>query len=248
MNNVEFLEIIKNSFKIFLNLESEKFGKGSRSNEKLKPLHGQIAKDLQEYLGKTFKIKSLGYGNGKESKIFGRYYEKTVDISITKNKKDVASYGIKFVMQNYSQNSNNYFENMLGETANIRTNKIPYFQIFIIFEKVPHYDDKKAFKNYDIISQHNLDKYIKLSQDNADIYFHTPNKMLFVVVKLKEKEENYKFKDKNEYIEFYKSIINDKNLMQYSNKISDNFDNGIILNDYENFLERTCSLITGSLK
>ena len=242
MNNVEFLNLIKQSFKDFLDSGT------SRSTAKLKNLHGKIAFDLQRKLGKDFLIKSQGYGNDKEGKINGRYFDKQVDITISKNNIAVAGYAVKFVMQNYSQNSNNYFENMLGETANIRTNKIPYFQIFIIFEKVPYYKNSGIFAKYDIVSQHNLDKYIKLSQDNADIYFHTPNKMLFVVIKLKEKEENYKFKDKNEYIEFYKSIINDKNLMQYSNKISDNFDNGVILNDYENFLERTCSLIIGNLK
>lgn len=242
MNNDEFLNLIKQSFKDFLDSRT------SRSTAKLKNLHGKIAFDLQRKLGKDFLIKSQGYGNDKEGKINGRYFDKQVDITISKNNVAVAGYAVKFVMQNYSQNSNNYFENMLGETANIRTNKIPYFQIFIIFEKVPYYKNSGIFAKYDIVSQHNLDKYIKLSQDNADIYFHTPNKMLFVVIKLKEKEKNYKFKDKNEYIEFYKNIIDDKNLMQYSDKISDNFDNGVILNDYENFLERTCSLIIGNLK
>ena len=60
-------------------------------------------------------------------------------------------------MRNYSQNSNNYFENMLGETANIRSNSIPYFQIFIIFDKVPYYEQGGIFKKYDNISRHNLD-------------------------------------------------------------------------------------------
>ena len=36
-------------------------------------------------------------------------------------------------MQNYSQNSVNYFENMLGETANIRSNNKTYI------EKIIHY-------------------------------------------------------------------------------------------------------------
>ena len=137
---------------------------------------------------------------------------------------------------------------MLGETANIRTNKIPYFQIFIIFEKVSYYKNSGEFQKYDILTQHNIDKYIKLSQDNADVFFHTPNKTLFVIIKLKEKTENYKFKDKKEYIEYYKSVIDDKNLMKYSDKIADDFDNGVILNDYENFIERTCLLIKGNLK
>ena len=242
MNNVEFLNLIRQSFKDFLNSGT------SRSTAKLKNLHGKIALDLKSKLGNNFTIKSQGYDDDKEGKINGRYFDKQVDITISKNNKAVAGYAVKFVMQNYSQNSNNYFENMLGETANIRTNKIPYFQIFIIFEKVPYYKNSGIFSKYDIVSQQNIDKYIKLSQDNSDMYFHTPNKMLFVIIKLKEKTENYKFKDKKEYIEFYESIIDDKNLMQYSDKIIDKFDNGIILNDYENFIERSCLLIKGNLK
>lgn len=65
--------------------------------------------------------------NGKEMKLDGRYIDKVVDITILKNSKPIAGIGVKFVMQNYSQNSNNYFENMLGETANIRCANIPYF-------------------------------------------------------------------------------------------------------------------------
>lgn len=120
MNNEEFLSLIGDSFKKYLYT-------GSRSNEKLKILHGGIAKDLQNRLGNDYQICSLGIGNGKEVKLNGRYTEKVVDITIKKAGKSVAGIGVKFIMQNYSQNSNNYFENMLGETANIRCANIPYF-------------------------------------------------------------------------------------------------------------------------
>ena len=44
--------------------------------------------------------------------IFGRYYPKNVDITINYKGKAIAGYAVKFAMRNYSQNSNNYFENM----------------------------------------------------------------------------------------------------------------------------------------
>ena len=122
MDNQEFLTVVGNSFKKFLET-------GSRSNEKLKILHGAIAEDLKERLGNGYYVQSLGVGNGKELKLYGRYIDKAVDITILKNCNPIAGIGVKFVMQNYSQNSNNYFENMLGETANIRCANIPYFQI-----------------------------------------------------------------------------------------------------------------------
>ena len=182
MTNEEFLEVIKKSFATYLSVGT------SRSTAKLKILHGHIATDLEGLLGKEFTIRSQGYENDKEGSIDGRYYPKNVDITILKNGKPVAGYAVKFVMRNYSQNSNNYFENMLGETANIRANAIPYFQVFIIFEKVPYYSNGGEFKRYDVISEHNLDKYLALSKDDPSIFFHTPDKTLVVLIKLKEKE------------------------------------------------------------
>lgn len=242
MNNEEFLEVIKESFATYLSVGT------SRSTAKLKTLHGHIANDLETLLGKEFTIKSQGYGDDKEGSIDGRYYPKNVDITIMKNGKAVAGYAVKFVMRNYSQNSNNYFENMLGETANIRANAIPYFQIFIIFEKVPYYNNGGDFKRYDIISEHNMKKYLALSKDDPYVFFHTPDKTLVVLVKLKEKAPNYHFKNSIDYADYYRSIISDNNLMSYSDKINDTFDDSVIYNDYEDFLKRTYYIIMGRLK
>ena len=125
MNNSQFLAILKKSFITYLQT-------GARSNKKLGILHGAISEDLQKRLNnRAYSVHSLGYGIGKEHKINGRYLDKTVDITVTENGKPIAGIAVKYVMSNYSQNSNNYFENMLGETANIRCTKIPYFQILI---------------------------------------------------------------------------------------------------------------------
>ena len=114
LTNAEFLKVISNSFCRFLRVKT------SRSPEKLKPLHGAIAADLSRRLGEGYHICSQGFGLGKEFTVRGRYVPKRVDITIFKQDKVAAGVAVKFVMQNYSQNSNNYFENMLGETANIR--------------------------------------------------------------------------------------------------------------------------------
>ena len=241
LNNEQFLKIIRDSFESYLSVGT------SRSNAKLKTLHGHIANDLHELLGDDFSIMSQGYGNDKEGCIEGRYYPKNVDITISYNGKPVAGYAIKFVMRNYSQNSNNYFENMLGETANLRSNSIPYFQIFIIFDKVPYYKNGGAFSRYDVITEHNLDKYIHLSTDNPDLFFHTPDKTLVILLKLKEKSTDYQFADENEYADYYLSIINDRDLLEYSDKIKDNFGNAVILNDYEKYLPKTCHTILGRI-
>ncbi|ACA32820.1 hypothetical protein WFS22_00770 [Ureaplasma parvum] len=242
LSNKKFLDldIIKESFDNYLSVGT------SRSTKKLKTLHGSIAKDLEELLGKEYNIKSQGYRDDKEECIDGRYYNKKVDITIKNNGKSIAGLAIKFVMSNYSQNSNNYFENMLGETANLRSNSVPYFQIFIIFDKVPYYKSDGVLQKYDNISNHNLEKYLKLSDDDPKVYFHTPDKTLFILLSLKEISEE--IKNKKDYIRCYKEIMNDEDLLSYSNKIDDLFGNSIILNNYEDFIKRMCALIIGYQK
>lgn len=242
MTNDEFLEVVKESFSTYLGVGT------SRSTAKLKTLHGHIANDLTEILGDEFTVLSQGYGNDKEGNLEGRYYPKKVDITIMKNEKPVAGYAVKFVMRNYSQNSNNYFENMLGETANIRASSLLYFQVFIVFEKVPYYSKDSEFKRYDIITEHNLDKYIVLSKDDPNVFFHTPDKTLVVLVRLKEKAPNYRFADSNEYAEYYKEVIKDKDVMSYSDKMNGKFDDSVIYNDYEDFINRTYHTIMGKVK
>lgn len=242
LNNQEFLDIIKRSFKTYLAVDT------SRSNAKLKVLHGNIAKDIKELFGDEYTVLSQGIGNDSEGSIQGRYYPKNVDITVAKNGKPVAGYAVKFVMRNYSQNSNNYFENMLGETANIRANSIPYFQIFIIFEKVPYYKNGGAFQRYDVLTEHNLEKYFALSKDDPTVYLHTPDKTLFVILHLKDEKGPQGFADSKEYARYYNSIIDDADLLRYSDKIKDTFDDSVILNDYERFIKKTYYIAEGKTK
>lgn len=242
MDNKKFLKVISNSFERFLESGT------SRSTKKLKPLHGAIAMDIAERLGSDYEVVSQGWADDCEATIGGRYVDKKVDITVLRNGKSVGGIAVKFVMQNYSQNSNNYFENMLGETANIRSNKIPYFQIFIIFDKVPYYKKGGVFSKYDLVTKHNLDKYFVLSKDNPDSFYHTPDKTLIVLLSLKEKSENYKFDDSKDYADYYLSVINDNDLISYSDKIKDEFDDSVILNNYSDFIKRTYYIAEGKIK
>jgi len=132
MTNNDFLEQIEKAFKAYLKT-------GARSNQKLKVLHGAIASDLANTLGKSFSVHSLGYNDGKETEIAGRYLSKRVDIVVSSQTQTVGGIAVKFVMSNYKQNSNNYFENMLGETANIRTTNKGYFQVLILPRLLPYF-------------------------------------------------------------------------------------------------------------
>jgi len=173
MNNRDFLEILTDSFNKFLTT-------GSRSNEKLKILHGAIAKDLHERIG------------------------------------------------------NNYFENMLGETANIRSNHIPYFQIFIIPDKIPYYDKKGYIKKWETFTDHNVKKYKVLSRDNIELAAHTPDKTLLYVIHLPDIPEQTH--DRNGYIEEYQDM--EGALVCESIADYGRFSPTVIFNDYETFITK----------
>ncbi len=204
----------------------------SRSTQKLKPLHGAIARDIATRLGYGYNVVSQGYGEDKEATIKGRYLDKRVDITIQKEGRAVGGIAVKFVMQNYSQNSNNYFENMLGETANIRANRCPYFQIFIILDTLPYYKNDKTIQRWESITDHNISKYVVLSKDNVDVFFHTPNKTLLYVVHV---PDNALLGTAEEYTSYYRAI---KPQVTISRNRYDNFDKSVILNDYEEFMDK----------
>lgn len=228
--NKSFLKTLEKSFEVYLKTSS-------RSNKKLKILHGFISSTLQKLLGLAYEVKSLGIGDDKESSIKGRYMDKKVDIAIYKEKKVIAGIAVKFVMSNYSQNSNNYFENMLGETANIRSNNIPYFQIFIIPDKIPYYDKNKNITKYENVTIHNLNKYVVLSNDNTSNFMHTPNKTFIALIHLPDVTK--KVINFNLYKEFY---IKNKPQIQFSNK-KYTFGPTVVYNKFDDYIKKIAHLI-----
>lgn len=227
LRNSDFLRIVSDAFSEFLKKGT------SRSTDKLKPLHGAIAKDISHRLADGYEVCSQGFEQDKEAQIKGRYLRKRVDITIKRDGVPVAGIAIKFVMQNYSQNSNNYFENMLGETANIRCARIPYFQIFIILDSLPYYKRDKTISGWETFTDHNISKYVELSHDNTDIFFHTPNKTLIYVVHLPE--PNIEIANQQDYLNYYRT--HGHALTLTSHHYAD-FGPAVILNDYELFMEK----------
>lgn len=222
--NDEFLNTLTQSFKVYLQT-------GSRSNEKLKILHAKIARDLAHILGNGFCIHAYETGDGKEKEIEGRYYKKRVDICIFRNNREMAGVAVKFVMSNYFQNSNNYFEGMLGETANLRSFGKPYFQILILPQIMPYFDKNGKITKNENLSFHALEKYFKLSNDDTNTFFHTPNKTLLIILKFPDFSSAL---NKDDY-----KIICENGICEYSSNFNQiNFGQNVILNDYERFLDK----------
>lgn len=228
--NEEFLQKLQEAFCLYLKY-------GGRSNEKLKPIHSFIANTLLNCLGSfSCSVSSLGPDKkGGEKTVPGYYMDKSVDVAVCQDDKVVAALGFKFVMSNYKQNSNNYFENMLGETANIRCAGIPYFQVLVLLKKFPYYEKDGNIKSWEIVDEHNLSKYIQLSKDNIKSFFHAPVKTLLYVLSL---PENDSLKNKGDYIRFYKNASFGLNA-DFNHK----FGPGVIVNDFNTFIRKMAHYI-----
>lgn len=123
---------------------------------------------------------------------------------------------------------------MLGETANIRSNNIPYFQIFIIPKKLPYYKEGGFFEKWEFFNEHHLNKYKILSTDNIETSLHTPTKTLMYIFDLPDFETE--ITTNQDYKNYYK---NHKNLEINTSKFSvETFGDNIIINDYQTFIEK----------
>ncbi|MBI5404216.1 MAG: hypothetical protein HY959_12525 [Ignavibacteriae bacterium] len=162
---------------------------GARSTAKLKPLHKYLAETQKDIWGSEYEINFLGDFT-KELTVEGKYYPKDVDIAISKNGSVKFCIGLKFVTSNYKQNANNYFENMMGETANIQANIIPYAQFIILRYNTPYYKKNEVndVSKYEIINKKDIQKYLKLMFDSKQA--HRPEMLCVKIVDINEEKRS----------------------------------------------------------
>jgi len=148
---------------------------GARSNQKLRPLHQWVADEMQRMLGDGYALQSLRKDDeGGEDTVAGKYYDKTVDVSIAKgDAAPMAIVSIKFITSNFKQNANNYFEHLMGETANLRRGGILFGHLMVLPTVVPYLKRGGAIASEERISNRHLQKYVKLGQDGD--YPHRPD-------------------------------------------------------------------------
>lgn len=205
---------------------------GARSTQKLKPLHDFLASTLLNIWGTEYKVKYLAENN-KELKVAGKYYDKNIDITITKNNKPIFCVGIKFITSNYKQNSNNYFENMMGETANIQANQLPYAHFIVLRRETPYYakntlvQEAKESVKTEIINQHDLQKYVNLMYDT--VQSHRPFATAIILIDINEEDSSVQIVDAEQIFEKQFADL-------LTNKLS--FNNFIFeINQYKNFFQ-----------
>jgi hypothetical protein len=175
-----FITAVEESFRMYKK-------RGARSTEKLKPIHRYIANVLKSIWGNDFDVHYLGT-ESKEWKVTGKYYPKTIDITVTQHGKPVFCLGIKFVTSNYKQNASNYFENMMGETANIQAlGDLPYAHMIILRHETPYYNknETKNPQKIEIVNDKDILKYLNLVFDRPQA--HRPYFVAVQVINLDEK-------------------------------------------------------------
>ena len=74
-------------------------------------------------------------------------------------------------MSNYSQNSNNYFENLIGELTNLKKENITQWFIVITFDNIPYYDKNGNIIKYEKFNKTGLYEKLKIEGllDNLSI-------------------------------------------------------------------------------
>jgi len=126
----------------------------------------------------------MSLGKDGEYEIEGKYYSKKEDITVLNNQKPIVTLSFKFVTSNYAQNSNNYFENLLGETANIRRIGVGFAHFLVLRGDTPYYDKaagnaRGQLKNRKL-SDHHIEKYIKLFKDED--FPHRPDVLGIAII------------------------------------------------------------------
>lgn len=130
------------------------FESGPRSSDKLRPLHYFVNQSIRDVLPGDYEIVSyvdVDGDVGKEETVRGIFNDKKVDVAVKKNGKVRGVVSVKFVMSNYGQNSNNYFESMLGECQNLKLYDpgIVFWYFFVVMESVPYFTKDGRVKRWE---------------------------------------------------------------------------------------------------
>lgn len=155
---------------------------GPRSNRKLKHLHGWLRDEIARNLGRDYAVSGLGVDSNSEQIVSGMYYDKSVDLLVSRDDIDLGVVSVKFVMSNYRQNKNNYFEQQLGETANLRRSDIVFGHILVLPVPTPYYKRDGSIKKTESVTNDVIQRYGNLVEDH--LYPHAPDVQALCLLKL----------------------------------------------------------------
>jgi hypothetical protein len=165
------------------------FQYGRKSPRRVKHIHYWVRNYIQTRLGNNYRCYSYHphlKADDKEIRVAGRFYPKNSDITICNKDEDVLGViSVKFIMSNYKQNANNYFESMIGECYNLKANNIKYGHIMICPYLVPYYNNQCGLKYIEKLNNKDITKYAELNDSTT---VHKPDMLSFNVLKIKNKD------------------------------------------------------------
>ena len=176
-NNVEqrFLTAMQESYRMVLR-------HGVRSNEKTKVLHGWVQDELRRELGDEYTFTGQSPASAQEAGVAGMYYDKKVDVLVARDGEELGVISVKFVISNYWQNSVNYLEQQIGETANLRRRNIVYGNLFCVTNPIPYKNRAGQIVRREAIRDNDIQRYARLRADHEHI--HAPQEMAIGIVEL----------------------------------------------------------------
>ncbi len=137
MDNEKLLEIY---------LETISAKTSTRGNYRQELIHGMVANDLSKKIDlNKYEIISKGYMKNQEFKINGSLFEKDTDITIIRKSDNVpvSAIPIKFIFSSYKKNWKNYFEQMVGETLNLKLSGIKVYNLIFLNENIPKFSSER---------------------------------------------------------------------------------------------------------
>lgn len=155
---------------------------GVRSNQKTRVLHGWVQDELRRELGAEYNFTGQSPTSSSEANVGGMYYEKNVDVLVTRDSQDLGVVSVKFVISNFWQNAVNYFEQQIGETANLRRRNIVYGNLFCLTQPIPYKRRDGTVSRLEELRERDVQRYIRLRDDHEHI--HAPDEMAIAIVNL----------------------------------------------------------------
>lgn len=155
---------------------------GSRSTAKTHVLHVWVQDELRRELGDEYDFTGQSPVSTREAGVAGMYYDKNVDVLVARDGEELGVISVKFVISNYWQNSVNYLEQQIGETANLRRRNIVYGNLFCVTNPIPYKNRAGAIVKLEYIRDHDIQRYARLRADHEHI--HAPQEMAIGIVTL----------------------------------------------------------------
>lgn len=153
---------------------------GVRSKEKTKVLHGWVQDEMRRELGDEYGFTGQTPDSAREAKVSGMYYDKDVDVLIARDGQELGVISVKFVISNYWQNSVNYIEQQIGETANLRRRNIVYGNLFCVTNPIPYKNRRGEITRLERLRDHDVRRYANLRADYE--HAHAPDEMAIGIV------------------------------------------------------------------